>query len=233
MGRPDSANVPTKSVLAAFPSLTTSEFDVACDALAASFDTRGHRQSDWQAVEFISQHGSRYLRITRLLQPPQGKSGSAGERHDDDVGEDPDLDEELEDGDEEVLDTAGQARALILYDILLSPVYIVPVLYFHVHDPQHRYPPTMTVLYEHLIPPLFKTQAETGGVIGGISVQDHPVMSRPVFFIHPCQTAEVMAASAGDGKITAEEYLIMWIGALGKCVGLNVPLSLADDRVSD
>jgi ubiquitin-like-conjugating enzyme ATG10 len=35
-----------------------------------------------------------------------------------------------------------------------------------------------------------------------------------------------MEASVGKRNVTAEEYLMIWIGALGKCVGLNVPLAL-------
>jgi ubiquitin-like-conjugating enzyme ATG10 len=53
--------------------------------------------------------------------------------------------------------------------------------------------------------------------------------NRPVFFIHPCQTAEVMEASIGKKDVTAEEYLMVWIGALGKCVGLNIPLALMQE----
>jgi ubiquitin-like-conjugating enzyme ATG10 len=34
-----------------------------------------------------------------------------------------------------------------------------------------------------------------------------------------------MEASA-DGKITVEEYLTIWTGAMGKAVGLNMPLQL-------
>jgi hypothetical protein len=56
--------------------------------------------------------------------------------------------------------------------------------------------------------------------------QDHPITNRPAFFIHPCQTAEVMQASIGDKAVTPEDYLIIWIGALGKCVGFNIPLAL-------
>jgi hypothetical protein len=58
--------------------------------------------------------------------------------------------------------------------------------------------------------------------------QDHPATNRPVFFIHPCQTAEVMAASVGGQNITAYDYLLIWVGALGKFVGLDVPMSLID-----
>ncbi|KAH8633730.1 hypothetical protein IG631_12365 [Alternaria alternata] len=58
------------------------------------------------------------------------------------------------------------------------------------------------------------------------SIQDHPATNRPVFFIHPCQTAGVMEASL-DRNVTADEYLMIWIGAMGKTVGLDVPLQLA------
>jgi ubiquitin-like-conjugating enzyme ATG10 len=35
-----------------------------------------------------------------------------------------------------------------------------------------------------------------------------------------------MEASVGKQDVTPEDYLIIWIGALGKCVGLNIPLAL-------
>lgn len=37
-----------------------------------------------------------------------------------------------------------------------------------------------------------------------------------------------MEASSGGQDIPAYDYLLLWIGALGKCVGLNVPLPLVD-----
>jgi ubiquitin-like-conjugating enzyme ATG10 len=57
-------------------------------------------------------------------------------------------------------------------------------------------------------------------------IQDHPATNKPVFFIHPCRTAEVIEASVSGRNIDAHDYLLMWIGALGTCVGLNVPLRL-------
>lgn len=56
------------------------------------------------------------------------------------------------------------------YDIILSPSYSVPVLYFGIKDAALRYPPTMETLYGHIIPEQYKSQAETPGVIGGITV---------------------------------------------------------------
>jgi ubiquitin-like-conjugating enzyme ATG10 len=209
--------------LSAFPSLTTPEFEAACTALTTAFEERGHKQNDWQNAEIIYHHDTKYLRVTRLLQP--GKSDtSSGTGSVDKYEED-----ELDDQDDLALQTP-QPHPLIHYDILLSAVYRVPVLYFHIQDSQHRYPLTMKVLYEHLIAPQFKAQTESGGVIGGVSIQDHPVTNRPVFFIHPCQTAEIMQVSVGERKVSAAEYLTMWIGALGRCVGLNVPLALVQGR---
>ena len=204
-------------MLSEFPHLTTPEFEAACNGLMAKFDRHGSDQKDWQTVENVCQHETKYLRITKSLPNVTSSVAGAG---------DGDEQDELEEDDDEVLQTTGEYQPLILYDILLSPVYRVPVLYISISDTQHRYPPTMATLYEHLIPPQFKAQAENGGVIGGISIQDHPATNRPVFFIHPCQTAEVLEASVDKQNITAEEYLVMWIGALGKCVGLNVPLAL-------
>ncbi|CAO2648977.1 Nn.00g099260.m01.CDS01 [Neocucurbitaria sp. VM-36] len=83
----------------------------------------------------------------------------------------------------------------------------------------------MATLYEHLIPPHFKPQTENVGIIGGVTITDHPATNRPVFFIHPCQTAEVMEATVEGRGITAGAYMMVWIGALGKHVGLSVPLT--------
>ncbi|KAF2832195.1 hypothetical protein CC86DRAFT_87276 [Ophiobolus disseminans] len=211
--------------LSAFPHLTTSEFEDACTTLAARYDQHSLDQNEWQSVELIYQYEAKYLRITKPLQTcTVGRSTDKDQHTRSDEDED-DI-EELEDDDDEVLPTTGGLEVLVVYDILLSPVYRVPVLYISIADPQHRYPPTMQTLYEHLIPSNFEAQAQSGGVIGGISIQDHPATNRPVFFIHPCQTAEAMEESVGRRNITAEEYLILWTGALGKCVGLNVPLAL-------
>lgn len=56
-------------------------------------------------------------------------------------------------------------------------------------------------------------------------MQDHPITNKPVFFIHPCRTAEMMQASVGNRSISATDYLMIWIGALGQSVGLNIPLA--------
>ncbi|KAH8731409.1 hypothetical protein GQ44DRAFT_327396 [Phaeosphaeriaceae sp. PMI808] len=209
-------------MLSSSPLLTVSEFNEACNSLITGFDQCKHLQAEWQSVEFISQYETSHLRITKMLLNVAGAVRDAGseDAHDE-------LDEDDNDDDDEVLSLPIKTQAFIHYDVFLSPVYRVPVLYISILDSQHRYPPTMDTLYSQLIPSSFKAQTEHGGIIGGVTITDHPASNRPVFFIHPCQTAEVMQASTSRRDITPHEYLMVWVGALGKCVGLNVPLALA------
>jgi ubiquitin-like-conjugating enzyme ATG10 len=220
-------------MLSDFPHLTTAEHAEACNYLAAMFRKQGDKQTAWHSVEILQSRDTNYLRITKqLCTDDHSRESSKHEAEQD----------ELEEDDDEVMQPARAPPALVLYDILLSPVYRVPVLYISISDSQHRYPPTMSTLYEHLISPHFKAQTEHSGVIGGVSIivsctlglyqlatkcpQDHPISNSPVFFIHPCQTPEVMEATVGRRDINAPEYLLIWIGAMGKCVGLDIPLPL-------
>ena len=68
--------------------------------------------------------------------------------------------------------------------------------------------------------------------------QNHPVTDLPCFWVHPCNTAAVMAELIGPGsgegpqqtalgrhggsEKTSLEYLILWFGVVGSAVGLNV-----------
>jgi ubiquitin-like-conjugating enzyme ATG10 len=211
-------NVSRESMLPAFPHLTDSEFEDACSCLVRRFQSGRSAQNDWLSMEKLTRNEVLYLRIIRPLPRHAESSDDENELGHDEVTED----------DGEVLTETTTAQPTITYDIILSPTYRVPVLYINIQDIQHRYPPTMKTLYEHLVPTQFKPQTENVGVMGGVTVTDHPVTYKPVFFIHPCRTAEVMEASVEPGRnITAGHYLIIWIGSLGKSVGLNVPLALA------
>lgn len=192
----------------------------ACHNLLQKFHQHGSLQHEWISVDTITRYDINYLKIAKTLPSVGHASSRAAEETEDD---------DLEDNDEEVLSAPKNSSVIICYDIILSPTYRVPVLYISILDPQHRYPPTMTTLYDHLILPQYRGQAEAVGVIGGITITDHPITNSPVFFIHPCQTANVMEASVGKKSVTAEQYLLMWIGAMGKSVGLNIPLALVKE----
>ena len=149
-------------MLSSFPHLSDSEFIKACHSLLEKFHRSGQKQDEWRSVETIRQHGMPYLRITKAL-------AIAVNVHDDCNSRD-ELDELDEDDDQEVVSRTPVPQAFINYDIVLSPTYQVPVLYISIADPQHRFPPTMTTLYQHLIPPHFKSQTEPVGIMGGITI---------------------------------------------------------------
>jgi ubiquitin-like-conjugating enzyme ATG10 len=56
------------------------------------------------------------------------------------------------------------------YDILLSPSYRVPVLYFSVYDSAHNPIRNMGRVYDLIVPQGYKEQIHTVGVIGGLSM---------------------------------------------------------------
>lgn len=146
--------------LASFPHLEDSEFEEACSALLSRFELQPQSQNQWTAVDSVSQNETTFLRITKplALHPDVADASNAIEEA------------ELDEEDDEVAMTAKLVQTAIHYDVILSPSYRVPVLYFWISDSQHRYPPTMDTLYTHIIPPAFRRQAENVGVIGGITV---------------------------------------------------------------
>lgn len=119
-----------------------------------------HSQIEWTAVESVTQNETTFLRITKPLVLHPDVADTEG-----------DIEEvELDEEDGEVAQSACSSQAAIQYDVVLSPSYRVPVLYFTVVDSQHRYPSTVDTLYSHIIPPAFRAQAEHVGIIGGITV---------------------------------------------------------------
>ncbi|KAF9692676.1 hypothetical protein EKO04_009671 [Ascochyta lentis] len=202
--------------LALFPQLTDSEFNGACSALLEMFRLHEHDQDEWAAVDRLSQNETVYLRIIKTLPLHPNAPDASSETEEGELTED----------DDEVAQTLTSPAATIHYDVVLSPSYRVPVLYFKIVDIQHRYPLTAETLYSCVIPHASRAQAQHVGVLGGVTVTDHPATSQPAFFLHPCRTAEVMEASVGGRDITAYDYLVMWMGALGQYVGLNMPMAL-------
>ncbi|KAK3197034.1 hypothetical protein GRF29_1536g335859 [Pseudopithomyces chartarum] len=212
--------------------LSNAEFHSACTALVESYDSLNipSATAKWTSVEIRAPYGTHILRITRELPQPKEQGthvqvptgpGNPHDPPDDDDSETP-----IQEDDDEAMITSHSPSPLIHYDILLSPTYRVPTLYIHISDPLHRFPPTMSTLYTHVIHPACIDQTKTAGVMGGITIADHPVENRPVFFVHPCRTAEVMEAISGGRKMLPFDYLLMWIGAMGKSVGLEVPIEM-------
>jgi len=58
-------------------------------------------------------------------------------------------------------------------------------------------------------------------------VKNHPITDVPCFFIHPCNTAEAMKELLQSRQVSGLEYLQLWVGLVGGCVGLYLPKELA------
>jgi len=131
-----------------------------------------------------------------------------------------------EDDDEIVIRPPPRAKseALIFYDIVHSPSYQVPVLYITFTA---RALPTPAEMYDLLVPAAHRSAVDAVGVMGALSMTEHPITGCSAYFVHPCRTAEAMGAINGEVGLKPEQYLVRWIGLIGQSVGLNIPVELA------
>ena len=184
----------------------------------------------------ILQYGTRFLRVTKKLSnvPDPNTTNDTNRSI---YNENKDDDDEQ---DEEALVRSPQTTGnslFIYYDIIHSPFYQVPVLYLTLNQPPSQqsgperpeFIPSLDKLYTLLTPASVEPQLRTGGVLGALSMTDHPTTGLPAYFVHPCRTAEAMVAVIGDRKrdVKPAECLLLWLGLVGRGVGLDVPVALA------
>lgn len=174
-------------------------------------------------------HNTTYLQITRRLGNPT-KETVDSETHANG--------EELDEADDEALDRISHhihtEQLVVVHEVVHSPSYQVPVLYltFQRVSPYKTLPykpSTADEAYELLVPSLYKPAIQNVGIMGALSMTDHPMSGLPTYFVHPCRTAEAIQAIIGDVRnVEAERYLLMWLGMIGSSVGLDVPIELAE-----
>ena len=173
--------------IASFPLISALEFELACRKISERYQAGGHLQSDWEHVGLVQGYDEStvYLSITRTIQGAGGKRESLVE----DNGE-LETFEEIDEVQHEAITEQLRIRRLISfavqealqlrvpanhglmveYDIVLSPTYQVPVLYFRIRDAGCTFPPSIDTLYQYVIPEQFKSQVEGFGIIGGITM---------------------------------------------------------------
>jgi len=151
------------------------------------------------------------------------------------------IEDEVEDEDPEVLviPTAAAKRQdldrVVRYDVVYSPSYQVPVLYLtfaNASTSKSTPLPSADEIYDMLVPRGFKTPMRDVGIMGALSMAEHPITGVPAYFVHPCRTQEALAPLLEDTSHDAEiepavEYLLLWFGVIGVSVGLSVPVNLA------
>lgn len=48
----------------------------------------------------------------------------------------------------------------------------------------------------------------------------------PTLFVHPCNTADALRELSKSIPITLDNYLLLWLGIAGGCVGLTAPFKV-------
>ncbi len=138
------------------------------------------------------------------------------------------------------------------YHVIYSISYEVPVLYFQATYENGKQLP-LNFIWQLVMSKLFVGVSQWELV----SQQEHPILKRPFYFIHPCHTAKVMlsalscgntpqtikADTASSGKQvdsnpsvcgpksrddTRHNYLATWLSTFGSIVGLALPLEYTD-----
>ncbi|OJD12828.1 hypothetical protein AJ78_06630 [Emergomyces pasteurianus Ep9510] len=242
--------------LSCFPHLTRDEFTTACRALVARVDTFLQRESDlntslaWTGVRMETKDDEVVLIIHKQFDDEKSTSpqhlkhmggtlkNSEVEADNDDTPEILELDDD-NDPEELIRQPCFSTKLQVEYNIMLSPTYHVPVLYFFLHNINNASSNVsakspeglLDVVYNRLVPSQYRSELKGVGIMGGLSIGHHPLSDLPVYFVHPCNTPDALREVAGSGEvITTEMYLILWLSLVGNCVGLHVPSALLIER---
>ncbi|KAI1819201.1 hypothetical protein F4861DRAFT_534642 [Xylaria intraflava] len=134
---------------------------------------------------------------------------------------------DAEEADKEVLRVSSRATfqsSYVVYEVHLHPTYRMPCLWFSLHNlPIDESPLDIDTVFRRLVPEQFKHALRGQGAIGGISIEHHPITGVPTFFVHPCFLGDAMEGF----DCSKQDYLTVWLGLVGGCVGLWVPKEMA------
>lgn len=110
------------------------------------------------------------------------------------------------------------------YHVVYSESYQVPVLYFNAFHSNGK----LLSLEEiwNSVPGPFQERVRLDGW-STITQQEHPILGRPFFQLHPCHTADLMKQTQAMNTHSKSNYIITWLSSVGPVVGLNLPLVFA------
>lgn len=123
------------------------------------------------------------------------------------------LDDVLED--ENVI-TRPTAGALTWeYHVLYSHSYCVPTLYFNAWTADGRML-GLEDMWSHVHTNFQHSLQEDRWSV--LTQQEHPVLRRPFYLLHPCHTAQVLGCLEGKSP----NIVITWLSAMGPVIGLTL-----------
>lgn len=105
------------------------------------------------------------------------------------------------------------------YHVIFSESYGVPVLYFNCWKNDGsilRYEEILSWLHSEMKSQLIENRWQS------ITQQEHPVLGRPFYMLHPCKTAEYLNLIQKESSVNP---LVSWLSSFGGAIGLNIPLN--------
>ncbi|XP_021379052.1 ubiquitin-like-conjugating enzyme ATG10 isoform X2 [Mizuhopecten yessoensis] len=128
-------------------------------------------------------------------------------------------------------DTTVPVHLVYEYHIVYSRSYNVPVLYFNVYKPDGSMM-SLTEVWDR-VPGVYRDRLQQDRWTF-LTQQEHPILGRPYFQLHPCHTADLMEQVVGlfpPGQHS--NYIVSWLSAVGPVVGLDLPLNFAQMTMDD
>lgn len=137
-------------------------------------------------------------------------------------------DEEPELEDPSVVEQTRLAKFFTTYDyhIVYSLSHSVPTLYFNAWHPSGQ-----LLTLEEVWERVDATQRDQiiSNKWGTLTQVEHPLLGRPYFQLHPCNTAKLMGqvmpqSASATSPVALRTYLVSWLSMFGPPVGLELPL---------
>ncbi|ROW18029.1 hypothetical protein VPNG_00354 [Cytospora leucostoma] len=227
-----------------YPYLDPEEFAEVCHELDRRYSqaTLGPLRRQWKlrvcrALDLTLLSSVDYTTYVQIVRPLEGELDDGDlSKFLDDFSFDRESKDTAGTEDHEMMEAEGSDSAVIYkaqkppdfgrvtYEIHLHPTYQAPCLWFSLQGLPIDEPAfNIDTVFRRLVPDQYKDGLRKIGGIGGISADHHPVTGVPSFFVHPCLLGDAMS----NFDCSKENYLMVWLGLVGGCIGLWVPKEMA------
>ncbi|KAL8549153.1 hypothetical protein ACS0TY_008132 [Phlomoides rotata] len=169
-----------------------------------------------------------YLSLDNVILPRLSEEnhhkGDAVEKEECSSGCEDDVDDPAE-----VVLTEGPGEHRYDFHVVYSASYRVPVLYFRAYCNDGQ-PLCLDDIGKDI--PVDSAQLLTISKWTFMTQEEHPVLNRPWYTLHPCGTSDWMKllissdASFARGQMPVEKYMVSWFSVVGQVFGLKIPLHM-------
>lgn len=79
-------------------------------------------------------------------------------------------------------------------------------------------------VYKYIIPSTASAVLEQAGIYGASAISQGEIPNTHMlgFYVHPCQTGDVMNIVNQDRRISLDDYLVVWFGVFGGILGVGL-----------